>query len=103
VRDWLHIDDAVRLLWNVVSAEFERPPVVNGGTGEGVATAQVFDMVSDAWGGGHKAHFSGQSRKGDPTYLVADTCVSKRLGFNASVTLPEGIKEVVNWYKQEQM
>lgn len=103
MRDWLHIDDAVRLLWKVVHAESEFAPVINGGTGEGVATAQVFDMVSNAWGGSHKAMFSGQCRKGDPTYLVADTTLSKRLGFNASVTLPEGIKDVVRWYKQEQM
>lgn len=102
-RDWLHINDAVELLWRVATARAGVTPVINGGTGDGISTAHVFDMVSSAWGGGYKAVFSGQSRKGDPSYLVADTTLSKALGFTRSITMPEGIREVVTWYKREQM
>lgn len=99
LRDWLHVEDAARLLWLVASMNESVPDIINGGTGRATSIAEVFELVSEAWGQDHQAIFSGLCRKGDPAYLVADSKMLKSIGYSPLFSLEEGIRDVVHWFK----
>lgn len=100
-RDWLYIDDAVRLLHTIWMKDEQSFSIVNGGTGCGHSVAEVMESLGSAWGEGVSFHFSGDSRRGDPQYLVADPTAMKSLGFIPGVPLHDGIRETVSWFKKQ--
>ena len=99
LRDWLHVSDAVALLWLFRRQCGSSCPVINGGTGIATSTRTVATMVCEAWGGGVGVEFSGLARPGDPPALVADCTRTTRLGFKPEVILADGIRETVDWFK----
>jgi UDP-glucose 4-epimerase len=99
LRDWLHINDACSLLWKIATLP-ELPQVINGGTGKSTSIFDIAHLVSEAWGEKHNVIFSGVSRKGDPGSLVADTTLSKQLGYVPLINIQDGIKDVVRWYRE---
>lgn len=102
LRDWLHVEDAARLLWLVASHKDTMPTVINGGTGIATSIAEVFELVCEAWGQEHHAIFSVKCRKGDPAYLVADITEAKKIGFSPAISLKDGIDDAVRWFRQEK-
>lgn len=99
LRDWLHVSDAAALLW-LARGQCDRScPVVNGGTGIATSIREVAGMVCEAWGGGASVEFSGLARAGDPPCLVADCTRAVLLGFKPGITLAEGIRDAVGWFK----
>lgn len=99
LRDWLHIQDACRLLWQI-STSSELPQIINGGTGNATSIMDIAALVSKAWGGNHKISFNGVGRKGDPASLVANISQAKQLGYTPDVKIEDGIKDVVKWYRE---
>jgi len=100
-RDWLYIEDAVRLL-DKVWMKADRPfAIVNGGTGRGHSVSEVMDILARLWGEEIAFKFSGQSRSGDPQYLVADPAAMALLGFHLRVSLDDGMRETVAWFKNQ--
>ena len=98
LRDWLNVNDACGLLWQIATAS-ELPQVVNGGTGQATSISDIAALVSEAWGGRNHIVFSGIGRKGDPASLVADITRARSLGFSPEVTIRTGIAQVVDWYR----
>lgn len=98
VRDWLHVQDAVRLLWQVGQAESIQ--MVNGGTGIPTTIKQIATKIVNAWGGDFVVDFNGVARKGDPQSLLSNTDKSMSFGFTPKVLVDDGIKEVVEWFKE---
>jgi UDP-glucose 4-epimerase len=56
--------------------------------------------VVAAWGGGCELAFTGRSRPGDPVNLLADVTKLRSLGFESRVSLEDGIREYVAWYRR---
>jgi UDP-glucose 4-epimerase len=103
LRDWLHVDDAVRIVEVAGYHSAEGFAIFNGGTGIGTSVGDVVQLLGDAWGNAPKIVFSGKQRPGDPVSLVADTTRLKRdLNIVAQQRLHDGIQSYVNWFKAEQ-
>ena len=100
VRDWIHISDAVRLLWQMKDLCHRNVPVMNGGTWIGTSVSEIVSLVSKVWGSPAIAQFSGKQRPGDPESLMADMCTARKLGFQARKPLGEGVADVVRWFKE---
>jgi len=98
-RDWLHVDDAVRLM--AVAMEHVSPDglPVNGGTGQGTTVKEVAYQVRDSFGKKCRIDFNGIVREGDPRFYQADTGRAASWGWNASRVWKEGIAEYVKWFK----
>jgi len=100
-RDWIHASDVARLLQTVGGTlPSTDVPVVNGATGDGRSVAEIAALVLEAWGGGRGISFSGKSRPGDPVNLVADATRLRALGFTPQVSLAQGIRAYVDWFRQ---
>jgi len=98
-RDWLHISDCVRFLNQV--ATLDRPnTTVNGGTGKSTTVAEIVGELGRLWDNRPQPTFTGISRSGDPTDLVADTTLASQIGMKPLKDWKEGIAEYVEWFRE---
>jgi UDP-glucose 4-epimerase len=100
VRDWLHISDAVRLLWLAREECSASGQAINGGTGVGTRIADIAELVRMKWGEARSIEFNGKVRAGDPTSLVANVSRATDLGFRPAVDLDRGMQETVAWFRE---
>jgi UDP-glucose 4-epimerase len=98
-RDWLHVEDAARLLAVALDHATSDCPVVNGGTGSGVTVAQVLREIVSAFGSGVQLGFSGQARSADPLAYVADISRARMLGWLPEKQWQQGVREYVDWFR----
>ncbi len=102
LRDWLSVEDAVRILSAAGAMPADGMVIVNGGTGVGTSVCDLVHMLGQAWGDRPKITFSGQRREGDPLSLVADTArLVSELGIATSRNLQHGITDYVTWFKAD--
>lgn len=99
LRDWLHVEDAARLLALASTRCEVGCPIINGGTGTPTPIRAIASLVCSAWGGSTTPWFSGIARQGDPASLVADNTLASQLGFSPATTLEAGICQTVQWFK----
>jgi UDP-glucose 4-epimerase len=102
-RDWLHVEDAVRLLENALYWADPSMPIVNGGTGIRTTNSDFMRGLCAAWGYGATTRFNGISRNGDPTFLVSNPSQLIRLGFKVHRNLVDGVEQYVSWFKQAHL
>lgn len=97
-RDFIHIDDAVRLVGLAAgAARRDEPLVVNGGSGQATTVRHAAETLAQAMGGSSRIVFSGRARPGDPRILVADPSRMKALGFAPAVRLEDGLADYAAW------
>ena len=100
-RDWLHVDDAVKLLLLASSYASDNCPVVNGGGGGGATVREVLDEMFKMYKSHCKPHFTGEAKVGDPRGYVADITKAKSWGWQPSKSFHEGLAEYIKWYLDE--
>jgi UDP-glucose 4-epimerase len=96
-RDWVHVDDAAKLL--VAAATRETPDVINGGTGNGTCVADVLATLFAALGATTSPVFDGVTRAGDPPDYVADPRRAAALGWRATTSLEAGLADYARWFR----
>lgn len=99
-RDFLYIDDAVRLIGLLACAEAP-PLVVNGGSGRATTVREAAAALIASMGARARLSFSGEVREGDPKVLVADPARARALGFEPEVGLDEGLARYAAWASAE--
>lgn len=100
VRDWLHVEDAANLLIVAASHASALCPVVNGGSGTGVAVREILVELVSALGGDDAPVFSGITRSGDPLGYVADISRACALGWLPRTPWQDGVREYAAWFKK---
>jgi len=100
-RDFLHVEDAARLLADVAAWEGAdlTGRTVNGGTGVATSVREVAERVVAAWGRATPVRFTARSRPGDPSSLVADARAARAQGWAPRVSLEEGVADYVSWFR----
>lgn len=97
-RDFMHIDDATRLLLHVAPHTSPKTPIiVNGGTGRATTIREATLLMERLCGSTAQLSFSGEARQGDPAHLVADVTRLEKLGYSHTVTLPDGLADYARW------
>ena len=98
VRDFLSIDDTVRLIGLVAGLDRGACPLVlNGGAGEIVTVRDAAEALGAALGRKTRIVFNGQVREGDPRSLVADVSRAAALGHRPAVLLDAGLADLAAW------
>lgn len=100
-RDWLHVDDAARLL--VLAASHAAPdcPVVNGGSGESTAVREILAELARALASKLHPSFNGILRPGDPRRYCADTSLARRWGWRQQTDWRDGVGRYARWFLLE--
>jgi UDP-glucose 4-epimerase len=101
-RDWTDVEDVSRALELLMSYAESNVPVFNVGTGEGATVSEIANALVRAYFPlkNLPIHFSGQSRRGDPFSLIADSSRLCKLGFTCHTRWENGIVDYVAWFKQ---
>lgn len=95
-RDFVFVKDVARA--NVMALEDDRVAgVYNVGTGRATAIEDLARAVERALGKKATIERSGKYRPADVRHMVADVSKLAALGFRASTTIDEGLREYVAW------
>jgi UDP-glucose 4-epimerase len=105
-RDFIHVDDAVDLLFRCMGTASPSTPVVNGGLGAATSMSRLATMMTGIWkeiaGRSVRITFNGQARPGDPASLVANTRRTEEIGFHSTIEFEEGLRRYVRWFLAQQ-
>lgn len=99
LRDWLFVDDLVRLLIDIALFPGRFPPVLNAGTGNGIEVQVALQSLFSLLPGSPQPLFSGDSRAGDPDALVADAAQQQPLAGYFRTPFHEGLERYARWYR----
>lgn len=105
LRDWINVRDVVLALELLAEMASNEVPVFNVGTGLATPVCEIAARIAQLWAGNcqpAKLSFTGQSRKGDPFSLVAETSCIQSLGFNSQIGVDQGLSDYVNWYRKHE-
>lgn len=97
-RDWIHVKDAASLLYKFCS-KLEGYEVVNGGTGIETPINEVINILSKYLKKSVVVKFNGVVKEGDPLHFWADISKTKHLIWEPHITLEDGIKDYVQYFK----
>ena len=74
-------------------------PVFNGGSGVGVRVRDIVMQLSKSLRRPVQIRFSGISRPGDPTMLVADSDRIASAGISCRIPLSVGVQRYADWFQ----
>jgi UDP-glucose 4-epimerase len=100
-RDWLHVDDAVRLLAVAANHADSSSPVVNGGTGVDTPVREILNEFFECLGSTSAPAFNGESRSGDPMHFRASTARANAWGWFPATRWQDGVRDYAEWLKAE--
>lgn len=97
-RAFLYVDDFARGLLDVTERYAECDPV-NIGTTEEVRIARLIELVLKAAGSSAEVEFDPSKPSGQPRRNCDNTKALEKTGFKAEVSLEEGLRRTVEWYR----
>jgi UDP-glucose 4-epimerase len=95
-RDFLEVEDAVRLVMMASDPALRPPAVLNAGAGEPISVRRAAETLASAFGDA-EIGFNGEIKPGDPFSLVADTTQLRAFGFAPRVSFDDGVRRFANW------
>jgi GDP-L-fucose synthase len=96
LREFMHVDDLARACLFLMQT-YEGPDILNIGSGEEISIKDLAMLISKIVGFEGKLFFDAQKPNGTPRKLL-DCSRLRALGFQPSITLEKGIKEVYEEY-----
>jgi GDP-L-fucose synthase len=97
-REFLHVDDLAQACMFLME-NYDKPEIVNIGTGEDITIAELADMVKDVVGYGGTISWDRSKPDGTPQKLL-DVSKLKSLGWESEIGLKDGIRKTYGWYKE---
>ncbi len=99
IRDFIHAKDVARGMMLVIEKGVNEP--VNLGSGVGYTVKEIVEIIVKNLDKKPEIVWDATKPSGDKKRLM-DISRAKSIGFEQSVTLEEGIKEVMKWYKENK-
>ncbi len=102
-RDFVHVRDIVRANLLALEREGADYHALNIGTGQATSVLEVSRLLSQGLGKEIEPELTGKYREGDIRHCVADISKARRLlGYEPTVTLEEGITELLAWVRRQE-
>lgn len=100
-REFLHVRDAARGI--VLAAErYQDPAPVNLGSGSEVSIKELAEKLAEKTGFRGKLLWDTDKPDGQPRRCLNTQRAKKAFGFEAEVSLDEGLEETINWYRSHR-
>lgn len=101
-RDFVYVDDVVEATYLATVRPEAAGHVFNVGSGIATTVTEVVEALTSEFGMTVPVRVSGNYRIGDIRHNVADTSsLSSVLGFTPSVSFREGVRQFVDWVRNE--
>jgi dTDP-glucose 4,6-dehydratase len=102
VRDWLHVDDHCRGIYQVL-LNGRSGEVYNIGGGRELTNLEITHLILDAMGADESSIEYVEDRKGhDLRYSVDWTKINRELGYEPQVKFEDGLRETIQWYRDHE-
>ena len=101
LRDWLHVEEAAELMATAAEKASPLCPIVNGGSGQGVAVRDVLEHLAATLGNEARVTFNGERRPGDPVRYVADIGRATAWKWQPTRDLRDGVREYASWWTRD--
>ena len=102
VRDWLHVDDHCRGIYQVLM-KGRSGEVYNIGGGRELTNNEITSLILEAVGADESSIEYVEDRKGhDLRYSVDWTKINRELGYVPQVKFEDGLRETVQWYRDNE-
>jgi len=102
IRDWLHVDDHCRGIYQVLM-NGRSGEVYNIGGGRELTNNEITSLILDAMGANKSSIEYVEDRKGhDLRYSVDWTKIKRELGYEPKVKFEEGLRETIQWYRDNE-
>ena len=98
-REFLHVADAAEAIALAAEKDVECVPI-NLGTGIETSIADLTNIIAEAVGYEGEVAWDTTKPDGQPKRYLDVTRAKELLGFEATISLEEGIRETVAWYKE---
>jgi GDP-L-fucose synthase len=98
-REFLHVRDAARA-FRLALERYDAPEPVNVGSGAEISIADLATLVARATRFGGTVCWDASQPNGQPRRRL-DTSRARAFGFEAEITLAEGVAETVAWVEHE--
>ena len=99
-REFLHVDDLAQACLHLMECYEEDEPV-NVGTGEDCSIRELAEKIREATGYGGEIRWDTSKPNGTPRKLL-DVSRIHELGWHHSISLEEGIRTTLEWYRQKK-
>lgn len=99
VRDFIHAKDVARGMMLVMEKMPDGP--VNLGSGTGVSIKEIVEAIVENMDARPKVAWDRTKPSGDKKRIM-DISRARGLGFKPSITLKEGIRETMEWYRENK-
>jgi len=101
-RDFVHVRDVARANLLALERKSADYMAVNVGSGSPISIADLAKLLIQIYGAKLTPYISNRYRKGDIRHCYADlTRAKKYLGYNPTVSLSEGLKELADWARTQ--
>jgi GDP-L-fucose synthase len=97
-REFLHVADAAEAIALAVEKDVECVPI-NLGTGIETSIAELTELIANTVGYNGEVFWDTSKPDGQPKRYLDVSRAKKLLGFEAKISLAEGIRETVEWYR----
>jgi GDP-L-fucose synthase len=97
-REFLHVDDLAQAALFLME-DYDKPEIINVGTGEDVTIAELAHLIAGAVGYRGRICFDSSKPDGTPRKLL-DVSRLKALGWSPSIRLADGIRQTYAWYME---
>lgn len=97
LREFLHVDDLAKAVF-VATQKYDSPMHLNVGTGEEVSIKQLAVKIASATGFEGSIKWDKSKPSGTPR-KVLDIARIKSLDWSPRITLDEGIRSTIEWYR----
>jgi len=97
VRDFIHAKDVARGMMMAVEKGINVP--INLGSGSGVSIREIVEQIVNHLGDDREIIWDTSKPSGDALRLMDMTRATEIMNFETEVSLSDGIKETMEWYK----
>jgi dTDP-glucose 4,6-dehydratase len=102
VRDWLHVDDHCRGIYQVLINGTSGEVYNIGGGGE-LTNNEITSLILEAMGADESSIEYVEDRKGhDLRYSVDWTKINREMGYEPKVKFEDGLRETIQWYRDNE-
>ena len=99
VRDWLHVDDHCQGIYSVLM-NGRSGEIYNIGGGRELTNNEITSLILEAMGADESSIEYVEDRKGhDFRYSLDWTKINRELGYEPQVKFEEGLRETIQWYR----
>jgi dTDP-glucose 4,6-dehydratase len=103
VRDWLHVDDHCRGIYQVLM-NGRSGEVYNIGGGRELTNNEITSLILESMGADESSIEYVQDRKGhDLRYSVDWTKINRELGYEPQVKFDDGLRNTIQWYRDNEV